>query len=181
MAWLPGMEPRRPAQHDGDGDEWYTPPAYVRALCAALGGSIDLDPCAAPSSPVAAVHRIDVRAGGDGLTDPWPGSGGVFCNPPYSNVGPWLARCAAAGRDRLVVAMVPARTEIGAWHDHVWPSAAVVFPRGRPRFVAPDGRVYGNGKVAIALPCWSPFRTSAGLALRLVAALAREGIPAVVR
>jgi hypothetical protein len=177
MVWLPGLEPPTPAQPDGDGDEWYTPPAYVRAISASLGG-IDLDPCSAPASPVKARHRIDVRSGGDGLTDRWPGSGGVFCNPPYSDVGPWLARCRAVGRDRHVVAMVPARTEIRAWHEDVWPFASVVFPRRRPRFVAPDGRVYGSGKVAIALVCWSPSRTN-WFASRLVRCLEAEGIESI--
>ena len=177
-SFLPGLEPAlppSPAGNDGDGDEWYTPPHVVQAVATALGG-IDVDPCAAPASPVKATHRIDVRKGGDGLRDQWP-RGSAFVNPPYSNTGDWLQRChAEAKAGRNVVALVPVRPETRAWWAHVWQAGAhVVQHRSRLRFVAPDGKTHGAGRMATAFICWH-----APTAHKLAKALARVGIEAVV-
>lgn len=178
MTYLPGMEPARIADGpDGEGDEWYTPPAVLAAVAAcSRDGMIDLDPCWSPASLVRPRFKIDVRAGGDGLRDPWPGCGLVFCNPPYSNIAPWLARCAgtaAAGRD--VIALVPVSVEIGAWWQHVWGrGATVIVQRSRLRFVAPDGQTYAAGKSAT---CWIAWDRD--LALRLVRHLRERGFEAL--
>ena len=44
--YLPGLEPAAPPtdDHDGDGDEWYTPPEVLRAVRSLTHeGRIDLD------------------------------------------------------------------------------------------------------------------------------------------
>jgi len=179
MTYLPGMGPPAPAtdSHDGDGDEWYTPRAVLEAVAAVgLTGGIDLDPCWAPGSLVQARHRIDVRAGGDGLRDEWPGAGIVWCNPPYSDVAPWMARCRAAAATRQVVMLVPMRPETAHWHAHVWGAgASVLIPRGRIQFVGADGRTHGSGMVATGFVLWHR-----GLALALGVELERRRIGAVV-
>jgi len=86
--WLPGLAPPGPRSddHDGAGDEWYTPPEVVRAVRELThDGVIDLDPCYAPGCLTDARHRIDVRQGGDGLRDLWPGA--CCCNPQRVAVG----------------------------------------------------------------------------------------------
>lgn len=178
MTYLPGLEPPAPPaeDHDGDGDEWYTPPEILRAIRALTpDGVIDLDPCYAPRSLTDPRHRIDVRDGGDGVTDPWPGDGLAYVNPPYSSIAPWLARCAAESERRPVVAMVPMRPETCAWWWYVWSRrASVVVHRGRVRFVGPTGERHGNGMLTTCFVAWS-----ASLAARLADALRREGIDAV--
>lgn len=175
--YLPGLEPPPPMadNHDGGGDEWYTPQAVLDAVAACDPEGIDLDPCYARGSLVKARHVIDARQGGDGLDDPWPGGGLVWCNPPYSDVAPWLRRCAAAAFDRPVIALVPVSVETAAWWSHVWaPRAVVLMPRGRVRFVGADGVLHGSGRAAT---CWIVWNET--LALRLRRELGLRGIESV--
>jgi len=179
VSFLPGLEPAAPPtdDHDGDGDEWYTPPEVLRAVrTLAIDGVIDLDPCYAPGCLTDARHRIDVRQGGDGLRDVWPGDGVVFVNPPFSDVGPWLERCRAASVDRVVVMLIPMRPETRAWWSHVWGAGGyVVVQRGRVRFVGTTGERHGNGILATCFITWH------GLSATMLAeALRRESIEAVV-
>jgi hypothetical protein len=143
MSYLPGLEPAvPPSLPDGDGDEWYTPRKVLDAVAALAADGIDLDPCYAPRSLVDARHVIDARSGGDGLRDSWPGDGLVWCNPPYSDVEPWLRRCCNASVSRDVVLLIPMRPETKAWQQWVWGSGAVVvIHTGRLSFVATDGTI----------------------------------------
>jgi hypothetical protein len=179
MTYLPGLEPPAPPAdaHDGTGDEWYTPPEILDAVRELTSdGVIDLDPCYAPGCLTDARHRIDVRQGGDGLRDPWPGVGLVWCNPPYSDVGPWLERCRAASVDRVVVMLIPMRPETRAWWSHVWAARGyVVITQGRLRFVGCDGQRHGSGMLTTCFVTWS------GLSATLLAeSLRSRGINAAV-
>lgn len=197
---LPGILPLAPARdaddHDRDGDEWYTPPSIAAALAqvgdrlALAGliaeGGIDCDPCAAEGSPVAARHRIDVRAGGDGLAGPWPGDGLAFSNPPYSRevVGAWIRACRVESARRPVIGLLPGRVETAVWHREIWRrGVSVVIPRGRLRFVPPSGARAGCGKFASVFVCWwgDGQERSAHLARVLLSALASHGVVAVAR
>lgn len=79
----------------------------------------------------------------DGLTQPWIGER-VWCNPPYSDIRPWVEKAWTGGAD-LVVMLLPAnRTEQGWWQDLVEPfrdragsPLTTEFLRGRLRFLAP--------------------------------------------
>jgi hypothetical protein len=113
----------------GATDDWLTPPGIVRAL-----GPFDLDPCSPEIRPWNTAAQHYTRAD-DGLSQPWHGM--VWLNPPYSNIRTWLARLADHGSG---IALVFARTETAAFHDHVWPRAsALLFLRGRLRFHRIDG------------------------------------------
>lgn len=110
-------------------DEWLTPPELLEAL-----GPFDLDPCAPVERPwpTAAQHLTVAE---DGLTSPWEGR--VWCNPPYSDVAPWMRRMAG---HRCGLALVFARCETSWWFDYVWPSAtALLFLKGRLSFARADG------------------------------------------
>lgn len=95
------------------------------ALCMKLAGveEWDLD-VAADEESHWAPRWYDVRA--DGLSQPWKGPR-IWCNPPYSNLEPWLRRVWEAFTtewfDIDVVAMLlPAsRTEQPWWQDLVEP------------------------------------------------------------
>ncbi len=85
----------------------------------------------------------------NGLAQPW--SGHVWCNPPYSDIRPWVQKAwdelAAPGEPAtsLIVMLVPAnRTEQGWWQDLIEPHRdrpesplTVEFLRGRLRFLEP--------------------------------------------
>lgn len=56
----------------------------------------------------------------DGLLQDWSGER-VFCNPPYSNIEPWVIKARESGAE-LVVLLLPAnRTEQGWWQRQVEP------------------------------------------------------------
>jgi phage N-6-adenine-methyltransferase len=80
----------------------------------------------------------------DGLRQSW--SGTVWCNPPYSNVGAWVAKAwGEFSRCDAIVMLVPAnRTEQRWWQENVEPfrdwrrcGLRVQFLKGRMRFDRP--------------------------------------------
>lgn len=83
--------------------------------------------------------------GDDGLARSWSGER-VWCNPPYSDIRPWVEKAHReifAGKADRVVMLVPAnRTEQAWWQDLVEGQRSkgglfsVQFLRGRMRFIA---------------------------------------------
>lgn len=55
----------------------------------------------------------------DGLKSRWTGR--VWCNPPYSEIEPWVVKAhASMAEDALIIAMLlPCRTEQPWWQKHV--------------------------------------------------------------
>lgn len=82
----------------------------------------------------------------DGLTQSWAGER-VWCNPPYSNIAPWVEKAwsewnSPCVQPQLVVMLLPAnRTEQGWWQREVEPfrdradGLNVEFLPGRLRFI----------------------------------------------
>ena len=96
----------------------------------------------------------------DGLARPWRGR--CWLNPPYGRgLGAWVAKARreASRPGTVVVCLLPARTDVRGWHDHVMVPAvdggpsAVRFLRGRLRFGGAKGHapfpsvvvVFGGG------------------------------------
>lgn len=80
-----------------DSDAWFTP----RWIFDGLELEFDLD-VAAPLERIPwipARHQFTVVD--DGLAQPWRGV--VWCNPPYSDVGPWCRKWAAHDRGALLI------------------------------------------------------------------------------
>jgi phage N-6-adenine-methyltransferase len=78
-----------------------------------------------------------------GLSQSWAGER-VWCNPPHSNVEPWVKKAWAETKADLIVMLLPAnRTEQGWWQREVEPyrdgrngQLRVEFLPGRMRFLA---------------------------------------------
>lgn len=115
-------------------DLWATPWAIIRAACGRVGWPM-------PTIDIAAVQETKkaeywfgpdhfIPSLRDGLTAPAPpGKRDVaWCNPPWSDVGPWLARCydLSTRYGWRCVALVPLRPSTKAWSAHVWPRASEV-------------------------------------------------------
>ncbi|OHY64670.1 DNA N-6-adenine-methyltransferase [Stenotrophomonas maltophilia] len=64
----------------------------------------------------------------------------VFCNPPWSNIRPFVDQAPWAD---LAVFLVPARTNVGWFHHALKLGAQTRFFFGRPKFELPDHS--GNG------------------------------------
>ena len=72
----------------------------------------------------------------DAFVTPWYGK--VYANPPYgSGLRRWLERAHSElllGHAELIVMLLPARTDVGWFHDLVLGCAEIRFLRGRLHF-----------------------------------------------
>lgn len=101
----------------------------------------------------------------DGLAQPWTGER-VWCNPPYSDIRPWIEKAWLLEAE-LVVMLLPAnRTEQRWWQELIEPyrdahgsELRVEFIAGRLRFIQPgrDG-IAPNERppFGVCLCVWSP-------------------------
>ena len=86
----------------------------------------------------------------NGLAQSWAGER-VYCNPPYSNIRPWVKKAWAESSAEIVVMLLPAnRTEQKWWQDLVEPyrdqkssRLSVEFLPGRIRFLKPNQTTIG--------------------------------------
>lgn len=97
-------------------DEWYTPPWVFDPLSKIFG--FDLDVCATAES--AKCQRYFEPILRDGLSNEWDGP--WLCNPPYSNIAPWVKRALNSAADgHPGVMLLPAWTDRAWWHAFVEP------------------------------------------------------------
>lgn len=90
----------------------------------------------------------------DGLAQSWAGER-AWCNPPYSDITPWVAKAWSeyrSGGAELIVMLLPGnRAEQGWWQELVEPhrdgrcacALRVEFLPGRPRFIRPGSAEVG--------------------------------------
>lgn len=123
------------AEHEpsvGKSDDWYTPPEIFDAL----GITFDLDPCSPGADHWVPATRVFTH---HGLERPWRGT--VFMNPPFGGRNghvPWLRKFVEHGNG---VAIVRAYTSSGWFHEFVPLVDTVLFPRGKTKFIRPDGSI----------------------------------------
>jgi phage N-6-adenine-methyltransferase len=109
---------------------WETPPELFRDLDEEF--AFDLDPCCVPETAKCPRYFTPED---DGLSRAWAGM--VYMNPPYGReILAWVRKAheeAISGR-AVVVALLPARTDTGWFHDYCLPHE-IRFIRKRVRFV----------------------------------------------
>lgn len=134
--------------------EWYTPPWIFEEL----GLEFDLDPChpklKLPWLPAKHTYTID----DDGLSKPWVGN--VWMNPPYGKFTyAWMKKMHC---HRQGIALVFSRTDCKWYHDFVAKSDAILFLKGRIRFVDGNGKTGGSGAGSGSmLVAWGEVNVSA--------------------
>lgn len=134
----------------GATDDWYTPPEILDAI----GERYDLDPCAPEYGrayySVKAKREYTIEH--DGLSQLWQGF--VFMNPPFGGRNghvPWLVKFLEHGNG---IAIVRAYTSSAWFHDHAIKAHVMCFPRGKTKFVRPDGTIGkapGHGVVLLGM------------------------------
>ncbi|MCP9270310.1 phage N-6-adenine-methyltransferase [Xenorhabdus sp. XENO-1] len=93
----------------------------------------------------------------------WESHGAIWCNPPYSNIRPWVEKASIECRKQCqsIVMLVPADTSVG-WFKLAMESVDEVrlITGGRIQFVPADIKVKGksNTKGSMLL-IWLPFVT----------------------
>ena len=117
--------------------DWYTPPWVFQRI----GLEFDLDPCQPPGGVwwIPVKQRYSIHD--DGLSQPWTGR--VWLNPPYGkHTAAWLKRM---HNHRNGIALVFARTDCAWFHESVAKADAILFLRGRVKFVDALGVTGGTG------------------------------------
>lgn len=126
----------RPGLMSSESIEWYTPAHIREAVVYALGGIVDVDPCADPGKTFPATTHYTIED--NGLGKRWLGK--VYMNPPYGRgIIAWTTKL----RDEMTmgwateaVALLPARLDTRWWHELDAPH--VCFLRGRLQFSGYD-------------------------------------------
>ena len=136
------------AEHEnriGESDEWYTPPWIFDRL----GLRFDLDSCSPGPDHWVPANQVYTD---NGLEREWYGR--VFMNPPFGGRNghvPWLIKFIQHGNG---IGIVRAYTSAGWFHDHMPEIDLVCFPRGKTKFIRPDGTegsAPGHGVVIMAM------------------------------
>jgi hypothetical protein len=124
-------------KNTGETDEWYTPPEIFEKLRIFF----DLDPCSPGYShwvPAALIYTKEI----DGLAMPWFGC--VFMNPPFGGRNgqvPWLEKFIHHGNG---IAVVRAYTSSVWFHEYAIKADCLLFPKGKTKFIRPNGTVGGS-------------------------------------
>lgn len=122
---------------ESSGDIW-TPQVFIDAV-EHNWGPLTVDLAATTASAKAEVY---IPPSVDSLTQDWDYDyyrkyrGFMWLNPPYSNIAPWAAKCAATYRHNEQVEiflLVPASIGANWFWDHVW-DYATVYSVGRMVF-----------------------------------------------
>lgn len=131
---VPSPARNRSAEHANYREDWETPPEVFRYLDRRYRFVCDL----AASHENAKCERYNSReAWPNPLDAQWPRHGWCWLNPPYGEaIIPFVTRCARETK-RHIVALLPANTDAGWFHEFVLrrPHAHVTWVRGRIQFL----------------------------------------------
>jgi phage N-6-adenine-methyltransferase len=128
------------ANNTGD-NEWYTPAHIIEAARSVMGG-IDLDPASSEVANATVQATTYYTEMDNGLAQDW--SGRVWMNPPYASdlIGGFCAKLVRHYRDGEIdqsIVLVNNATETGWFCELISVASAIVFPKGRIRFLKGDG------------------------------------------
>lgn len=138
-----------------DRQDWRTPEEIVELVRQVFGGSIACDPCGADGSVVGARYTFGPTSKTDGLELAW--SSPAYVNPPYAELGQWMGKCEHewSMREVEIIALIPARTDTVAFHNHAFRAPALCFWQGRLTFLGaphpapfPSALVYWGDRIA---------------------------------
>lgn len=129
----------------GETDEWYTPPFIFDALDL----EFDLDPCSPGQHHWVPARKVYTKED-DGLAHDWEGL--VFMNPPFGGRNghvPWLRKFLRRANG---IAILRAYTSAKWFHESLVPFAeTLLFPKGKTKFVRPDGKEGKSPSTGIVL------------------------------
>jgi phage N-6-adenine-methyltransferase len=115
-----------------DKNYWETPKDFFNELNEEF--NFDLDVASTHENAKTERHFTEED---DGLNQDWTGN--VFCNPPYGReISAWVEKAYEESQkehNRVVVLLIPARTDTRYWHDYIFGKASDIrFLKGRLKF-----------------------------------------------
>lgn len=121
------------ALFSSNSDEWETPPDLFSKLDKEFHFNLDL--AASVKNTKCAHFCSEQNSGLDGLISGklW----NIWCNPPYSQIGKWVERCAELSHSvGVVVMLILSRTDTRWFHEYIYkkPNVEIRFIKGRLRF-----------------------------------------------
>lgn len=118
-------------------NEWYTPADIIAAARNVLG-TIDLDPASGEIANETVKATKIFTADDDGLAHDWEGN--IWLNPPYSTglIEKFADKLIHSDYHQAIV-LVNNATDTAWFAQLAEHAAAVVFPKGRVKFLRPDG------------------------------------------
>lgn len=123
--------------------EWYTPAHIIEAARKTMG-TIDLYPASSAIANETVKANTYYTIADDGLTKEWGGMN-IWLNPPYSGklIGKFADKLLASDFKQAIV-LVNNATET-KWFCKLADNAnAVVFPKGRIKYLSPDGVTHNS-------------------------------------
>lgn len=118
-------------------DEWYTPSQYIESARSVMG-SIDLDPASNDFANETVKATTYYTEADNGLKKEWFGN--VWLNPPYSTslVQSFIDKVVSSNFSQAII-LVNNATETAWFGKLISKASAIVFHKGRIRFVKRDG------------------------------------------
>ena len=98
----------------------------------------------------------------NGLDRSWE-SERVWCNPPYSNLYPWVRKAHEEVRSTVVMLLPANRTEQPFWQEYIEPwrdkgmRLSTRFVKGRTKFYNPENKKTGGSPFACVVCVWVPI------------------------
>lgn len=131
-------ESKKPHVYFNNGNnEWYTPAEFIEAARKTLG-TIDLDPASSEIANETVKATKFFTAEDDGLAQIWEGN--IWLNPPYSSglIEKFADKLVHSDYTAAIVLVNNSTdTEWFSWLAEI--ADAVIFPKGRVKFLKPDG------------------------------------------
>lgn len=123
--------------NNGKDDEWYTPSQYIEAAREVLG-TIDLDPASNDFANETVKATTYYTEETNGLAQEWFGN--IWMNPPYSTalLSQFADKLISSNFSQAIV-LVNNATETAWFEKMISKASAIVFHKGRIRFVKRDG------------------------------------------
>ncbi len=110
---------------------------FIKSLESLIGSEFDLDVCCLPETKKA-YNYYSLADGSDGLKEPWMPVN--FCNPPFSDIVPWLCKAkleATLGNSTAI--LLPDNTETKYIRKATEYADTVIRMPFRLKFKRPDG------------------------------------------